>query len=232
MPGSFLLFTDDMIISRIVTPDSLHIRGMLRLLKMSAEAFSAWLLKVDYQLSLWSRVNIFSLWNVASIFCHIGNLVSFFRLFLVYREKSQRIMNTFSLTIFFAGVYLRLWNKSTGWIKSPSVNTFWMRVLPQRDVKGKGMSDSQRVSKKVKLWAWPLALLKLKLGIWPHLAELGFDEAQFQAYQAALTEEFVLIQGPPCTGKTFLGRQLILKIVDAVLYIFLGYTDPTPQPIN
>ncbi|RZC38054.1 AAA 12, and/or ResIII domain containing protein [Asbolus verrucosus] len=50
---------------------------------------------------------------------------------------------------------------------------------------------------------------------WPTFTK-GFNQlndAQFQAYQAALTQEFVVIQGPPGTGKTFLG----LKIVETLI---------------
>jgi len=71
------------------------------------------------------------------------------------------------------------------------------------------------------------------LATWPRPAELGFDEAQFQAYQAALTEECVLIQGPPGTGKTFLGKQLIFENCGLRYFRwFLGQAYPTLQPIN
>lgn len=44
-------------------------------------------------------------------------------------------------------------------------------------------------------------------------SHLGLDENQFQAYRAALTNEFTIIQGPPGTGKTFLG----LKVTEVLL---------------
>ncbi|XP_021346781.1 NFX1-type zinc finger-containing protein 1-like, partial [Mizuhopecten yessoensis] len=43
---------------------------------------------------------------------------------------------------------------------------------------------------------------------WPSAEELQLDQSQFEAYHAALTQEFVLIQGPPGTGKTHVGLQI------------------------
>ncbi|OWF49122.1 NFX1-type zinc finger-containing protein 1 [Mizuhopecten yessoensis] len=43
---------------------------------------------------------------------------------------------------------------------------------------------------------------------WPSAEQLQLDKSQFEAYHAALTQEFVLIQGPPGTGKTHVGLQI------------------------
>ncbi|XP_033759736.1 LOW QUALITY PROTEIN: NFX1-type zinc finger-containing protein 1-like [Pecten maximus] len=43
---------------------------------------------------------------------------------------------------------------------------------------------------------------------WPSAEQLHLDPSQFEAFHAALTQEFVLIQGPPGTGKTHVGLQI------------------------
>lgn len=43
---------------------------------------------------------------------------------------------------------------------------------------------------------------------WPSAEQLHLDQSQFEAFHAALTQEFVLIQGPPGTGKTHVGLQI------------------------
>uniref|UniRef100_A0A1B6E310 RZ-type domain-containing protein n=1 Tax=Clastoptera arizonana TaxID=38151 RepID=A0A1B6E310_9HEMI len=48
---------------------------------------------------------------------------------------------------------------------------------------------------------------------WPTPENLELDLAQFNAFKAALTNEFTVIQGPPGTGKTFLG----LRIAETLL---------------
>lgn len=48
---------------------------------------------------------------------------------------------------------------------------------------------------------------------WPSAAQLGLDESQYRAFQAALTKEFCVIQGPPGTGKTYIG----LKVAEVLL---------------
>lgn len=40
---------------------------------------------------------------------------------------------------------------------------------------------------------------------WPSAEELHLDESQYKAFQCALTREFVMIRGPPGTGKTHVG---------------------------
>ncbi|XP_060079093.1 NFX1-type zinc finger-containing protein 1-like [Ylistrum balloti] len=44
--------------------------------------------------------------------------------------------------------------------------------------------------------------------LWPSAEQLHLDQSQFEAFYAALTQEFVLIQGPPGTGKTHVGLQI------------------------
>jgi len=48
---------------------------------------------------------------------------------------------------------------------------------------------------------------------WPTAEQLGLDNSQYQALQAALTKEMVVIQGPPGTGKTFMA----LKIAEILI---------------
>ncbi|XP_021953554.2 NFX1-type zinc finger-containing protein 1 [Folsomia candida] len=48
---------------------------------------------------------------------------------------------------------------------------------------------------------------------WPCGDTLGLDENQFAGFQAAIMKEFVIIEGPPGTGKTYLG----LKIAETLL---------------
>ncbi|KAH3710993.1 hypothetical protein DPMN_070492 [Dreissena polymorpha] len=48
---------------------------------------------------------------------------------------------------------------------------------------------------------------------WPKACELGLDNSQYNALQTAITKEFSIIQGPPETGKTFVG----LKITELLL---------------
>jgi hypothetical protein len=43
---------------------------------------------------------------------------------------------------------------------------------------------------------------------WPSADELGLDRSQYQALQAALTKELVVIQGPPGTGKTYMALKI------------------------
>ena len=77
------------------------------------------------------------------------------------------------------------------------------------------------------------------LSEWPSAEEIGFDEAQFKAYQAALTQEFVVIQGPPGTGKTYLGEFSLEKyrLID-MLYanpartVIIEFYSRTPNPRN
>ena len=45
-------------------------------------------------------------------------------------------------------------------------------------------------------------------GKWPSADQLHLDESQYEAFKAALSQEFVLIQGPPGTGKTYLGLEV------------------------
>ncbi|XP_054286638.1 NFX1-type zinc finger-containing protein 1-like [Macrosteles quadrilineatus] len=51
---------------------------------------------------------------------------------------------------------------------------------------------------------------------WPEFTEVKFNPSQQEAFQAALTNEFVAIQGPPGTGKTFLGLQIVNALLDNV----------------
>jgi len=44
------------------------------------------------------------------------------------------------------------------------------------------------------------------MGPWPNANQLNLDPTQFEAFQAAVTNEFAIIQGPPGTGKTYLGK--------------------------
>ncbi|XP_021964846.2 NFX1-type zinc finger-containing protein 1-like [Folsomia candida] len=48
---------------------------------------------------------------------------------------------------------------------------------------------------------------------WPSGDTLGLDENQYAGFQAAIMKEFVIIEGPPGTGKTYLG----LKIAETLL---------------
>ncbi|CAG0882921.1 unnamed protein product [Darwinula stevensoni] len=48
---------------------------------------------------------------------------------------------------------------------------------------------------------------------WPPAGDFGLDESQLQAFQSALTQEFSVIQGPPGSGKTYIG----LKVVETLL---------------
>ncbi|XP_063924289.1 NFX1-type zinc finger-containing protein 1-like [Zophobas morio] len=43
---------------------------------------------------------------------------------------------------------------------------------------------------------------------------LNLNSAQFEAYKAALTQEFVVIQGPPGTGKTHLGVKIAQTLIE------------------
>lgn len=85
-----------------------------------------------------------------------------------------------------------------------------------------------------------------KSDCWPSHKQLNMDEAQFEAFQFALTSELAIIQGPPgylslahvnkirmfieldCliisagTGKTYVG----LKIVETLLNNFAAYNSP------
>lgn len=44
---------------------------------------------------------------------------------------------------------------------------------------------------------------------WPSGDTLGLDENQYAGFQAAIMKEFVIIEGPPGTGKTYLGSVII-----------------------
>lgn len=50
---------------------------------------------------------------------------------------------------------------------------------------------------------------------WPHITNnvTQLNEAQFEAFKAALSQEFVVIQGPPGTGKTFLGVRIAATLL-------------------
>ena len=53
----------------------------------------------------------------------------------------------------------------------------------------------------------------LNLKKWPSPSVVNLNNSQYNAFKAALTQEFVAIQGPPGTGKTFVG----LRIAKALL---------------
>uniref|UniRef100_A0A8D8V0I2 NFX1-type zinc finger-containing protein 1 n=1 Tax=Cacopsylla melanoneura TaxID=428564 RepID=A0A8D8V0I2_9HEMI len=56
---------------------------------------------------------------------------------------------------------------------------------------------------------------------WPSAEKLCLNEFQYEAFKAALTQEFVIMQGPPGTGKTYLG----LKIVKALVGYKTNFVD-------
>lgn len=49
---------------------------------------------------------------------------------------------------------------------------------------------------------------------WPKASQLEVDESQYSAFQTALTEKFVLIQGSPGTGKKFLSFKIVKTLLD------------------
>ncbi|XP_037041524.1 helicase required for RNAi-mediated heterochromatin assembly 1-like [Bradysia coprophila] len=53
----------------------------------------------------------------------------------------------------------------------------------------------------------------LTVQTWSSADVLGLDANQFEAFRAALTKRFVIIQGAPGTGKTYVG----LRVVEAIL---------------
>jgi len=57
------------------------------------------------------------------------------------------------------------------------------------------------------------SLAILQKDTWPTAQQLGLDNSQYHALQAALTREMVVIQGPPGTGKTFMA----LKIAEILI---------------
>jgi KaiC/GvpD/RAD55 family RecA-like ATPase len=38
---------------------------------------------------------------------------------------------------------------------------------------------------------------------------MGFDESQYEAFKCALFKQFVIIEGPPGTGKTYVGLKIV-----------------------
>ncbi|XP_050443204.1 NFX1-type zinc finger-containing protein 1-like [Adelges cooleyi] len=50
--------------------------------------------------------------------------------------------------------------------------------------------------------------------LWPSMEQLGLDEMQYNAFKAALQNEFVVIQGPPGTGKTFIGLKIMRTLIE------------------
>lgn len=48
---------------------------------------------------------------------------------------------------------------------------------------------------------------------WPSSEELHMNPIQYEAFKAALTNEFCLIQGPPGTGKSYLGIQIVKALL-------------------
>jgi len=60
----------------------------------------------------------------------------------------------------------------------------------------------------------------LDLSSWPSALELGMDESQYGAFQAAMTREFSIIQGPPGTGKTYIGIQIAKFLLANKEYFF------------
>uniref|UniRef100_A0A8D8TX39 NFX1-type zinc finger-containing protein 1 n=1 Tax=Cacopsylla melanoneura TaxID=428564 RepID=A0A8D8TX39_9HEMI len=48
---------------------------------------------------------------------------------------------------------------------------------------------------------------------WPSAEKLCLNEFQYEAFKAALTQEFVIMQGPPGTGKTYLGLKIVKALV-------------------
>lgn len=52
------------------------------------------------------------------------------------------------------------------------------------------------------------------LNDWPSSKDLGLEDMQLKAVQAAVTNEFTLIQGPPGTGKTFVGLEILKILLD------------------
>lgn len=54
----------------------------------------------------------------------------------------------------------------------------------------------------------------IDLSLWPSPDQLGLDDRQHAALQAALTSQVSLIQGPPGTGKTFLALRILRSLMD------------------
>lgn len=64
---------------------------------------------------------------------------------------------------------------------------------------------------------------------WPSMEDLQLDEAQWEAFHAALTQEYVVIQGPPGTGKTHIGLQIAKTLLHNKLKWNGSYLDDTPR---
>jgi hypothetical protein len=69
---------------------------------------------------------------------------------------------------------------------------------------------------------------------WPKAELMGFDESQCEAFKCAFLRQFVIIEGPPGTGKTYVG----LKIVQTLLknrnkdrYHKFGFGSRNSKPI-
>ncbi|KAK4325721.1 hypothetical protein Pmani_003664 [Petrolisthes manimaculis] len=62
---------------------------------------------------------------------------------------------------------------------------------------------------------------------WPTSQQFGLDDSQLRALRSALTRQLAIIQGPPGSGKTFLG----LKIVHTLLHNSQVWKRDNPTPI-
>ena len=53
-----------------------------------------------------------------------------------------------------------------------------------------------------------------KMGDWtPSVSSLGLNESQYEAFKLALTNKFALIQGPPGSGKTYMGLEIVSTLL-------------------
>lgn len=59
-----------------------------------------------------------------------------------------------------------------------------------------------------------LGTFGILLNDWPTKELIKLNEMQYNAFKAALTNEFTVIQGPPGTGKTFIGLKIIKTLIN------------------
>ncbi|KAF2349931.1 P-loop containing nucleoside triphosphate hydrolase, partial [Trinorchestia longiramus] len=117
----------------------------------------------------------------------------------------------FAQTVVEAPVYL-LNSKVTHYDLRVILNTSYMKAPGKLNHL---FTDAETVEPPAGLeYLEAVPILNASVETWPTFAQLGLDQSQRNALQAALTKRLVVIQGPPGTGKTFLG----LKITQVLLH--------------
>lgn len=84
-------------------------------------------------------------------------------------------------------------------------------------VEGKSTTENPLYLKKFKKWRLDERIANpIDVETWPTAVEMGLDSFQHQAFVAALTQDFCVIQGPPGTGEFFQNIFVLLYLMKII----------------